>query len=124
MHLKCLRCFQCPHRLRLPFFPSSHLPKATNLHLLKPHQLSPRLLVELGLALPARHGGGHPGGEMLQRPPGRIPGEAEVLGLERAHRAATGDEAVPGGPDAAAERRYGAETRYDHAAAGGRARRR
>lgn len=86
--------------------------------------LGPRLLVELGLALPARHGGGDPGWELLQRPPRGIPGEVEVLRVERAHRAVSGHEAVPGGPDAAAERRDGAQPRHDHAAAGRWARRR
>uniref|UniRef100_A0A0A9E635 Uncharacterized protein n=1 Tax=Arundo donax TaxID=35708 RepID=A0A0A9E635_ARUDO len=38
MHLKCLRCFQSLRQSILPFFPSP-LPKATNLHLPKPHQL-------------------------------------------------------------------------------------
>lgn len=86
--------------------------------------LGPRLVVELVLALPARHGGDDPGRELLERPPRRLRGEAEVLHGERAHRAPPRDEAVPGGPDAAAQRRDGAEPRHDHAAARGRARRR
>lgn len=86
--------------------------------------LSPSLLVELGVALPARHGGGDPGRELLQRPP-RVgsPREAQVLGGERAHRAAAGHEAVPGGPHAAAERGDGPEPRDHHAAPRGGARR-